>query len=142
MIVIIRRFVAAAAAAALLGIATACSALVGPSRQESIDAGIDERVEYLETVFGADDAEAFDVPPRIVIDGLAYTNDAGLGEYRVTFHGCPAPVAITYGQVDDEGVVTKSSGWFGRMPGEDEVYYSISATDDPASLTAALCSEL
>ena len=139
--IVIRRFLIVIAAFALLGGATACSALVGPDRQESIDAGIDERVEYLEMVFGAENAEAFDVPRQVVIDGLAYTNDAGLGEYRVTFDGCPAPVAIMYGQVDDEGVVTKSSGWFGRMPGEDEVYYNISATDNSASLTTALCVE-
>lgn len=142
MIVIIRRLLVVAAAAALLGIATACSALLGPSSQESIEAGIDERVDYLETVLGADDASAFNVPRQVMIDGLTYTNSDGLGEYRVTFAGCPAPVAITYGQVDDEGVVIKSSGWFGRVPGEDEVNYTISATDNPASLTSVLCSEL
>jgi|GEM_PF-7110831 len=140
--IVIRRLLITVAAFALLGGVTACSALVGPDRQESIDAGIDERIEYLETVFGAAKAEAFDVPPQFESNGLMYTNDAGLGEYRVTFDSCSAPAAIMYGKVDDDGVVIERTGWFGRVPGEDEVYYNISATDNSASLSAALCSQL
>jgi len=144
MIVIIRRFVVAVAAAALLGGATACSALLGPTPDEIVDKGIETRVAELVDVMGASDAQPLDVPKHLSINGEYVNNDAGFGTYYALFgDGCWA--TVVFGRINEESGKLEAK-WADRMPSfEAEDGYGqlpIDNADDMAAFAAASCTDL
>jgi hypothetical protein len=143
MIGIIRRLIVAAGALALLGGATACSALLGPTPDEIVDKGIETRVAELIEVLGVSDAQPLDVSQSVSINGEYLNNDAGFGTYYVLFgDGCWA--TVVFGRINEESGQLEA-GWADQMPNfEAEDGYGqqpIDNADDMAAFAAASCTD-
>jgi hypothetical protein len=143
MNVIIRRFIVAVAAAALLGGATACSALLGSTPDEIVDKAIETRVADLIDVMGASDARPLEVPTHLQINGESKYNEDGFGTYYALFgDGCWT--IVVFGRINEESGQLEA-GWADRMPNfEAEDGYGqlpINNADELAAFAAASCTD-
>lgn len=136
--IVIRRFLIAIAAFALLGGATACSALVGTPHEQ----GINDRVNELKEVMGVDDAEPLDVQKELSINGEDFSNEDGFGTYYVMF-GDDCWTTVVFGRINEQSGELEAK-WADRMPDfEAEDGYGqqpIDNADDMAAFAAESCS--
>lgn len=136
--IVIRSLAMVIAAVALLGGATACSALLGPDHQD----GIDARLADLVDVMGANDAQPLNVPEQTWIDGRQVYNEDGLGTYYAMFGDECWTIVEFSGRVNESGGL--EYGWAGLLPGYEENdsagLQSIDNADDMAAFAAASCS--
>jgi len=142
--IVIRRFMIAVVAFALLAGASACSALVGPTPDEIVDKAVETRVTELVDVMGASDARPLEVPTHLQINGESKYNEGGFGTYYALFgDGCWT--TVVFGRINEENGQLEA-GWADRMPNfEAEDGYGqlpIDNADDMAAFAAASCTDL
>lgn len=135
--IVIRRFIIVVATLALLGGATACSALLGSPR----DHAVADRVAELTGVMGAEEARPLDVPELLTINGVKKENDGGFGTYYATFSD-DCWTTVVFGRINEESGELET-GWADQMPDfEAEDGYGqlpIDDIDDMAAFAAESC---